>query len=147
LSEIAIKQLFVELGVEPHISDTGKLLRYSNNSVDIFVGDIFGLSASVLGPVDAVYDRAALVALPAHMRARYAAHLIEITDHAPHLLICYVYDQDLMEGPPFSVPNEEVNQHYRRSYDSRLIASTSVSGGLKGRCNATENVWLLRGGS
>ena len=144
LSEIAIKQLFVELGVEPHISDVGSLQRYSSDNLDIFIGDIFDLSESMLGPVDGVYDRAALVALPAHMRARYATHLTEITNRAPQLLICYVYDQPLMEGPPFSVRNEEVNQHYQHRYDLQLIASTAVPGGLKGRCAATENVWLLR---
>ena len=32
--------------------------------IDIFVGDIFKLTRGILGPVDAVYDRAALVALP-----------------------------------------------------------------------------------
>jgi thiopurine S-methyltransferase len=91
-----------------------------------------------------VYDRAALVALPEHMRPRYAAHLTEITNRAPQLLISYVYDQRVMDGPPFSVANEEVAQHYGHRYDVRLIASTDVPGGLKGKCAATENVWLLR---
>jgi thiopurine S-methyltransferase len=78
-----------------------------------FVGDIFDLSRATLGPVDAIYDRAALVALPETMRNRYAAHLMEITDHAPQLLICFDYDQSLQPGPPFSISDEEVGRHYR----------------------------------
>ena len=143
LSEIAIKQLFMELGVEPKISEIDNLYHYSAENIDIFVGDIFNLSSQMLGLVDAIYDRAALVALPAEMRDRYTAHLTKITDRAPQLLICFEYDQNLMEGPPFSVNNEEVEQHYKESYDLTLLASTNIPGGLKG-CAAKANVWLLR---
>ena len=144
LSKIAIEQLFTELGVEPKISGVGEVDHYSAKNIDIFVGDIFHLSSQILGRVDAIYDRAALVALPEKMRNRYTAHLTEITDKAPQLLICYEYDQSLMEGPPFSISNGEVNQHYRDSYDLTLIVSTNVPGGLKGKCTAKENVWLLK---
>jgi thiopurine S-methyltransferase len=144
LSKIAIEQLFAELGVEPTISGAGGTVRYSGNNIDIFVGDIFELSSKMLGPVDAIYDRAALVAFPDTMRSRYAAHLTEITDKAPQLLICYEYDQRVMEGPPFSISSDEVHQHYGDRYNLTLIASTPVPGGLKGTCAAKENVWLLR---
>jgi thiopurine S-methyltransferase len=144
LSEVAITQLFAELGVEPQISASDTLKHYRGPDLDIFVGNIFDLSGSVLGAVDAVYDRAALVALPEPMRPRYSAHLVEVTNRAPQLLITYVYDQRVMDGPPFSVPNDEVTQHYGRRYDVRLIASSDVPGGLKGKCGAKENVWLLR---
>jgi thiopurine S-methyltransferase len=148
LSKIAIEQLFTELGVEPKISTVGSSVgevdHYSATNIDIFVGDIFDLSRTMLGLVDAIYDRAALVALPGAMRDRYTAHLTEITDKAPQLLICYEYDQSFMAGPPFSISNEEVNQHYSGSYDLTLMASTNVPGGMKGKCAAKENVWLLK---
>jgi thiopurine S-methyltransferase len=143
LSKIAIEQLFAELGVEPTISGVGEMDRYSARNIDIFVGDIFDLSSKMLGLVDAVYDRAALVALPEKLRKRYTAHLVESTENAPQLLICYEYDRNSMEGPPFSIHNEEVNEHYGNSYDLTLVASTDVRGGLKGKCAAKENVWLL----
>ena len=144
LSKVAIEQLFMELGVQPKISGVGEVDQWSANNIDIFVGDIFALSRKILGPVDAIYDRAALVAFPEEMRNRYTAHLTEMTDKAPQLLICYDYDQRLMEGPPFSVSNEEVKGYYTVNYDLTLIASTDVSGGLKGKCAAKENVWLLK---
>ena len=140
----AIEQLFDELGVVPEKTSLGEVNQYSAKNIDIFGGDIFKLSGKTLGSVDAVYDRAALVALPEHMRIRYTAHLMEITDRAPQLLINYEYDQTLMEGPPFSVSNEEVKQHYQDCYDLTLVASSDVAGGLKGICAAQENVWLLQ---
>ncbi|MEA5463832.1 thiopurine S-methyltransferase [Leptothoe sp. PORK10 BA2] len=143
LVEIAIEQLFIELGVEPKISELGQLKQYSASNIDIFVGNIFDVSSQILGSVDAIYDRAALVALPDEIRHRYTAHLREITGQAPQLLVSYEYDQSLMSGPPFSISDEEVNQHYGDSYDLTLMASTNIPDGLKGKFAATENVWLL----
>ena len=144
LSEIAIKQLFSELAIEPKIGAINEIRCYSADNIDIFVGDIFDLSRGVLGRVDAIYDRAALVALPETMRNRYTAHLIEITDRAPQLLICLDYDQSLLDGPPFSVTDEEVHRHYKDAYDLALLTSVDVVGGLKGKCPAKEHVWLLK---
>ncbi|NER96436.1 MAG: thiopurine S-methyltransferase [Symploca sp. SIO1B1] len=143
LVEMAIEQLFVELEVVPKILEVGNLKQYSAENLDIFVGNIFELSGKVLGSVEAIYDRAALVALPEEMRRGYTAHLTEITNKAPQLLVTYEYDQNLMAGPPFSISNEEVNQHYGAHYDLTLIVSNNVPGGFKGKYAATENVWSL----
>lgn len=144
LSQLAIEQLFMELGMQPEIATVGGVEQWSGNNLDIFVGDIFAVSGKMLGPVDAVYDRAALVAFPEDMRNRYTAHLMEMTGKAPQLLISYDYDQRLMDGPPFSVSNEEVNRHYATTYDLALLSSIEVAGGLKGKAPAKENVWLLK---
>ncbi len=144
LSKLPIEHLFIGLGLEPKISKFGNVSRYSATNIDIFVGDIFDLSNEVLGRVDAIYDRAALVALPKEMRNRYAKHLLEITDTAEQLMISLEYDQSLMDGPPFSVNSDEVNQHYKDAYNLKLLESISIPGGLKGICAATENVWLLK---
>ena len=144
LSKLAIKQMFLELGLEPKISEIGKVSHYHAKNIDIFVGDIFHLSRKMLGPVDAIYDRAALVALPKKMRKQYTAHLTEITDTAPQLLLSYEYDQNLQEGPPFSVSQVEIHQHYRDRYNLTPLESINIPGGLKGKCPAKENVWILQ---
>lgn len=146
LSVRAIEQLFLELKVTPTVTRVGRLDHYSAPQLDLFVGDIFDLTPEQLGSVDAIYDRAALVALPPDMRARYAAYLTALTAHAPQLLISFEYDQRLMDGPPFSVSRDEVRQHYGDRYDVVLLTSLDVPGGLKGRCQATETVYLLTKG-
>lgn len=143
LSSIAIEQLFAELGLAPTITTLGKLKRYSAYNIDIFVGDIFDLTAKLLDHIDAIYDRAALVALPWEIRSRYTTHLRAITAQAPQLLVCYNYDQSQLEGPPFAISNTEVNQHYQSHYNLTLLSSVQVPGGLKGKCAAQENLWLL----
>lgn len=146
LSAVAIDQLFAELGVTPTITKVGALAHYHAPQLDLFVGDIFNVTPELLGPVDAVYDRAALVALPRDMRARYVAHLMALTARAPQLLISFEYDQQAMDGPPFSVTTAEIQQHYSERYDISVLTSLDVPGGLKGRCPATERVYVLRKG-
>ena len=144
LSAIAVRQLFSDLGVVPVVTNVDKIDHYSANNIDIYVGDIFHLTSQLLGPVDAVYDRAALVALPAEMRERYTTQLMAVTHAAPQLLICYEYEQSLMEGPPFSVSDEEAKRHYQAHYAMMLLASADLPKGMKGKCAAIEKVWLLQ---
>lgn len=141
LSDIAIKQLFEQLDVSPQITQIGHITRYESHGVTIFGGDIFHLTSDIIGPIDAVYDRAALVALPSEMRATYTQHLIEITACAPQLLVTFNYDQTVMNGPPFSVPEDEVTSHYQGHYAVTSLDSHPIN--LKGKVTAQEQVWQL----
>ena len=78
------------------------------------------------------------------MRAHYTSHLKDITDTALQLLITYEYDQQLIDGPPFSVNEDEVKQHYGTRYHLKPVESMNIEGGLKGQVAATETAWLLQ---
>lgn len=143
LVEPAIEQLFTELAIVPKISIVGKIKHYQAKNIDIYVGDIFELSQDILHSIDAIYDRAALIALPEETRTRYTTHLMKITDKAPQLLIVCHYDQTLMQGPPFSINDEKISRLYKDSYKVTLIESTNIEGGIKGKYAAKDNVWLL----
>lgn len=136
--------MFKELGLDPEISKVGELTRYSAKNINMLVGDIFDVSAEYLGPINAIYDRAALVALPAFIRLQYASHLMNITNAAPQLLISYEYNQLLMNGPPFSVNENEVKQHYGATYHLKSVGIRNVAGGLKRKIASTETAWLLQ---
>lgn len=144
LSEIAVRELFEELGVTPEVETLGPLIRYRAGELEVYVGDIFDLTKDALGPVDAIYDRAALVALPPEIRSRYAAHLFDATDGAPQFLLCFEYDQSVMSGPPFSIDGAEVARLYADRYKAERGRNRAVEGGLKGVCPADEVLWLLR---
>jgi len=139
LSPLAIGALFHELAIQPTESTVGELTLYGAPNIQIFGGDFFALDAHLLGPVDAVYDRAALVALPASQRQRYASHLIQITAAAPQLLITYEYDPEQMEGPPFSVLPDEVRQHYGTVYQLHPLACQESEFNA-----ARETIWWLQ---
>ena len=143
LSELAIRQLFSELGLEPEIKEIAGFRHFSSGNLDVFVGDVFGITSTLLGAVDATYDRAAIVALPKEMRKKYTAHLMTLTGNGPQLVITYEYDQDLLPGPPFSVTELEIREHYNACYQICALASASVEGGLKGVADAVCKAWLL----
>ncbi|MEO1224622.1 MAG: thiopurine S-methyltransferase [Pseudomonadota bacterium] len=143
LSRSAVEAVFADMGVATEITEVGRLISYRTDGVEVFVGDFFDLSAEILGPVDAVYDRAALVALPKAMRVSYAAHLVALTGTARQLLITFEYDQAQMEGPPFSVDGAEVTALYGSHYRPRIIADKPITGSLAERCSGRENAWLL----
>ena len=144
LSALAINELFSELGVQPEIVNTGDLAHYRAENIDIFVGDLFKLTTQMLGAVNAIYDRAALVALPEDVRPTYTSHLVGLTDTAPQLLISFEYDQAVMPGPPFSVIGDEIQQLYADTYHVNSIENKKVEGNLKGVVEAEEFVWLLQ---
>jgi thiopurine S-methyltransferase len=143
LSPLAVQQFFDELGVKPSVQELGKLRLYQAPAIDFYAGDLFDLTPELLGPVDAIYDRAALVALPAEMRRRYTAQLLALGRGAPQLLVTYAYDQALAEGPPFSVPAAEVEAHYSAHYRLERLAQAEVEGGMRGKTPAQELVWRL----
>ena len=143
LSEVAITQLFEELGVEPTISTSTNGKVYTKDRLTIFVGDIFKLTSSDIGDVTGIYDRAALVALPSPLREQYSAHLIAITQCAPQLIISFDYDQNEMAGPPFSVNEKTVDSLYSADYNIQRLERSVLEGGLKGKVDADNLVFAL----
>lgn len=143
LSTIAIDALFEDMGLSPTITTEGPHTVYRTEGITIFVGDIFDLTAADLGPINAVYDRAALIAMPDDMRGRYADHLVTITDRATQFLLTVEYDPTELKGPPFPVTEADVVALYDKHFNRREVTRRDVKGGLKGRCKADEVAWLV----
>lgn len=93
--------------------------------------------------MDAVYDRAALVAIAPERRQDYASHLAAVTGQAPQLLITFNYDQSTMQGPPFSVPAGMVRALYGDGFVIDLLERRTAGGLLGQRLKAQEEIWLL----
>ena len=111
LSPLAVEAFFVEHALTPRREVIGELVLWSAPGVQLYCGDFFAVDATLLGRVDALYDRAALIALPPEMRPRYMAHLASLLPTgATGLLLTLDYAQSQMAGPPFAVPDEEVLQ-------------------------------------
>lgn len=132
LSDVAARDFFAERSVVPTVSASQGLTSYSADGVTIVVADFFAVGSALVGPVDAVYDRAALVALPFDMRSAYTAHLLAMTDGAAQLLVTFEYEQDQLAGPPFSVDGDEVARLYAETYSLTRLDDQPVDGGLRG---------------
>ncbi len=131
LVEDAVRAFFDEHHLEPVIEAGAALTRFIAGSITIIAGDLFAVTRENVGAVDAIYDRAALIALPAELRPRYLAHLRSLVPPATSgLLITLDYPQDQMTGPPFALTDLEVNASYARA---EQLAERPATGGRVGQ--------------
>lgn len=111
LSERACRDFFAEADIRPEILDQGVFREFRHGGIRLLCGDIFALGPHQIREVAAVYDRAALIAWPPDMRPAYAEHLKRILpDRAQILLVTLEYPRGEMQGPPFSVGEDEVQE-------------------------------------
>lgn len=102
LVEDPVQEFFAEHAITPSIEGN----VFKAGAITIICGDYFDTD---VGPVDGIYDRAALIALPPEMRGRYVRHLPHVSRI---LLVTVEYPPEAMSGPPFSVPEAEVRSLY-----------------------------------
>lgn len=122
LSPLAVEQFFGENGLAPQVRRSAMGDHYVAGNIEIIRGDIFDLDADTLRGCAGVFDRAALVALPADMRGPYVRHVYgQLPDRYQGLLVTLDYPQQEMDGPPFSVDDEEVQALYAGHSTAELI--------------------------
>jgi len=127
LSEKAVEAFFSEQQLEAEIVQSGPFRIYRSGALEVRCGDFFALSAADVAECRAVYDRAALIALPQAMRQRYAALLSSILPAGcQQLLVTLDYDQAEMDGPPFAVGASEVSGLYASEWDVALLEAKEV---------------------
>lgn len=111
LSREAVAAFFEAGKLTPRVEKRGAFEVWHVEQLQVWCGDAFALTAANLADCSAFYDRAALIALPPAMRQRYLAHLQQSLPQAVQgLLITLEYDQALISGPPFCVPEHEVRE-------------------------------------
>lgn len=149
LSQLAVENFFHEWGRQPREQAAAEFRCYSAEGVEILCGDFFHLEPVHLEGVTAVYDRAALVAMPEELRGSYASLLRSLLPHVPQMLVCVDYDQQAMSGPPFAVSFEQVKALYAEKFDIDVLASSDVIDDnerfrQRGLTSLCESVYQLR---
>jgi len=116
LYENPVKDFFLENNLLNYTNTSDNdFINYTFENITISCGDFFKLSPHPT--YDFVYDRASLVALPAQMRKDYVNLMKKVVKNGgKYLLIAYEYDQSKMDGPPFSVTEEEIRELYSDSF-------------------------------
>lgn len=154
LVESAVQEFFDEQDINTIVSqptDDSTIKRYqgtlANQTITLWVADIFALASINIGVVDAVYDRAALIAMPTEMRPRYSEQVAQLSgtanSRAPQLLLTLNYNQEEWAGPPFSISNHQVQQYYSGHYQIIKLESEPSTLNANPEMAVTEQVWLL----
>ncbi|MDQ3203958.1 MAG: thiopurine S-methyltransferase [Pseudomonadota bacterium] len=127
LSEKAVEDFFSEHHFDPNVSEQGPFKVYRAGSIELWCGDFFELTAGDVADCTALYDRAALIALPPAMRQQYAAHLNRIMPRESlGLMITLDYDQSQMDGPPFAVLDDEVQGLFAGFWTLKILEDQDV---------------------
>jgi thiopurine S-methyltransferase len=117
LSPLAVAQFFDEHALRPEIFETRYGVHHRAGGIELICGDAFALDETLLADCTAVFDRAALIALPPGLRERYVAELYpRLPAGCRGLLITLEYPQHEKAGPPFSVPEAEVHDRYGQQW-------------------------------
>ncbi len=149
LSGIAIRQFFEEQQLSARQTSLGTLPGLEADGIRLIEGDFFAVEPNQLGPMDLVYDRAALIAMPPDRQPRYADHLMALAGGAPILLITLDYDPAEMSGPPFATPPAQIERLFGGRYRIECLESAEVlaeNPGLRNRglTALTEATWRLQ---
>lgn len=134
ISPLAIADFFSEAGHTPERVEKGPCMIWRSGGIQIFCGDFFALTPELLPSIDAVYDRAALIAFPQHMRKPYVHHLTGLLKSGTRcILITLEFDEHEMQGsngspggPPFSVEEAEVQTLYQEHFEIERLVSENV---------------------
>jgi len=150
LSELAVAAFFEEMGIAPQRQQAGALEVWSGGPYTIHCGDFFKFEADAVADVSAVYDRAALIALPPNMRPAYVTHLANILPRAAKvLLIALDYPEGEIAGPPFAVARDEVTRLCAPAFDIEVLEdrdglAASENLRKRGVTRLVETAYLLR---
>ncbi|WP_303907318.1 thiopurine S-methyltransferase [Thiohalomonas denitrificans] len=118
VSPLAVQNFFAENDIPAEVVPSDPFTRYRADDLEILCGDFFDLTPERLKGVGGVYDRASLVALPPAMRKRYTDHLkVLFPGKLEALLVTMEYPEGEMDGPPFSIGEQEVHALYGDNCD------------------------------
>ncbi|PNH87846.1 thiopurine S-methyltransferase [Vibrio diazotrophicus] len=147
LSSIAVRSFFAEHFYTPLVIQLNAHHElYQFDELSIYTGDYF---TAPVETYDIVYDRAALVALPEEMRKEYVERLKSLLNPGGRILLVTLdYEQHEMAGPPFSVPQEEIEQLFAEFSIERLHQDSANAQhpkrAKKGLSRFAEEVWLIK---
>jgi thiopurine S-methyltransferase len=124
-SPLACRAFFEENGLKFEESSSGNFTKFTTGSITIYCGDFFDLPPNLVEGITAVYDRAALIALPVEKRKEYVNHIIRLASSASRnlkiLLIGLEHSPDHKVGPPFSVDKTEIDALYGASFQIKEL--------------------------
>lgn len=150
LSSEAVEAFFKERSRAPGVTRESGFSVSRAGPFEIWCGDFFAVPPQVTRRVGAVYDRAALVAMPYTSQKDYVLKLAALTPAGvPVLLISLDYDPSEMDGPPFSVPANRLEELASGLFTIEILDrqdGLALSPRLRDRglSHLTETAYLLR---
>ncbi|KGJ95764.1 thiopurine S-methyltransferase [Thalassotalea sp. ND16A] len=114
LSGIACHDFFADNKLVAKVKKSNGFSIFAQGNIELHQGDFFALDGKQFQPFDWIYDRAAIIAFPEDMRNEYVQQLKNFMTAATRIfLLTLEFPEDEMQGPPFSVKEDEVRQLFK----------------------------------
>ena len=127
LSLLAVQAFFAEQGLEPIVDRIGPFTRHRAGAIEVLCGDMLAVTPEHTGPIGALFDRAALVALPSAMRAPYLRTIAALlAKDARGLLVSFEYEPVTVSGPPFSIDEAQLRALYEPAFSLKRLERNDI---------------------
>lgn len=129
LSDLAIEQFFAENKLQAEIFQEADFKIFKHKNITIYQGDFFALTDKHLKKVKALYDRAALIALPDGLIERYVnKNFATLPQGTKELLITLELQRTTTDklGPPFSVSDKKVSHLFSQYSSIQLLQEEDI---------------------
>ena len=143
--EEAIQAFFEENKLDVVCDTVNDQIHHTSEPFTIIEGDIFNLKAG-LTQADAWYDRAAMIAIPPTKREAYVEQIRQFTKpNAVGLLITFDYPKEEMEGPPFSLTDNDVEELFSDGFELECLEQLDLTDEKdRGLSQVTSSVFRIR---
>lgn len=122
LSAIAVAAFFAENHLEVTQKRMGSFSVWQHANITILCGDFFFLQPADIGLIDAVYDRAALTAMPEDIRKPYVEKLISLLPLPKPILLLTLEDIEQAENKLATAQiDQEIYSLYSPYFDISVI--------------------------
>ncbi len=122
LVQRAIELFYTEQGYSAEKLERNGLQLYSYKNTQLIYSNIFDVTKEKINHFDAIYDRAALVALPVAQRQKYADLTLSLLKNDGRiLLITYDTHRPETQGPPFPIKEGIIPTLYQKASECTLI--------------------------
>lgn len=126
VSSQALREFMEHYPAEFTVDSSHGFTIYRSDYIELWEGDFLKLSAGSVATPDLIYDKASLVALPSEMREAYVQKILQCCDEDTQILLqTFEYNQDEMNGPPFSVDEKELRKRYGHRFKLHLLHEQS----------------------
>ena len=125
----AVEAFFEENQITPTYSLRDSFATYLHDNLALLQGDIFQMSSKYLEdhPIQAIFDRASLIALPDKLRKNYVALLRSLGScNTKLLLVTLAYEEGMISGPPHSIPENKIFELFAFATNIELLEKQDI---------------------
>ncbi|CAK8674631.1 unnamed protein product [Clavelina lepadiformis] len=129
--ETAILQFFEEQSIKyeryQHPTAPYEIFKATDKNITIYKGDFFALGSSIMGKVDAIWDRGSFVAIDPSRRREYADVIYDVINADGKYLLYSVEYEGNISSTPYNVQEQEIDDIFGQKFAAFTLDTHEVT--------------------